>query len=58
MTHKKHRLGVSETTLVKRHLKLDSRDLDAVKAAVSDIDELYGLDSVSFDEKKKASPGL
>ncbi len=52
MAHREHRLGVSETTLVNRHLKLDSSDLDAVKAAVADIDELYGLDSVSFDEKK------
>jgi len=53
MAHREHRLGVSETTLVNRHLKLDSSDLDAVKAAVADIDELYGLDSVSFDEQKK-----
>jgi len=36
MAHREHRLGVSETTLVNRHLKLDSSDLDAVKAAVAD----------------------
>ncbi|MFG6159558.1 hypothetical protein FIU83_10750 [Halomonas sp. THAF5a] len=53
MTHKEHRLGVSEVNLVTRHLKLDSNDLDAVRAAVADIDELYGLDSVSYDDKKR-----
>lgn len=51
--HREHRLGVSETTLVNRHLKLDSSDLIAIQAAVADIDGLYGLDSVSFDHKKR-----
>lgn len=52
MAHREHRLGVSETTLVNRHLKLDSSDLDAVKAAVADIDELYGL--ICFDLSRLA----
>jgi len=51
--HREHRLGVSEVNLVTRHLKFYSSDLNAVHAAVADIDELYGLDSVSFDEKKR-----
>ncbi|MDZ7851563.1 MAG: cation transporter [Halomonas sp.] len=53
MSNQEHRLGVSEINLVKRHLKLDTSDLEAVHAAVTDIDELYGLDSVSFDDKKR-----
>tara|TARA_R110001599_G_C12268060_1_gene661056 strand:+ start:2258 stop:2599 length:342 start_codon:yes stop_codon:yes gene_type:complete len=51
--HREHRLGVSHTTLVHRHLKLDTKDLSAIKASVAEIDELYGMDSVSFDEKKR-----
>ncbi len=51
--HREHRLGVSKVNLVTRHLKLDSNDVDAVRSAVSDIDALYGLDSVSFDDKKR-----
>ncbi|MCA1770691.1 MAG: cation transporter [Halomonas sp.] len=53
MSNQEHRLGVSEVNLVRRHLKLDASDLEAVHAAVADIDELYGLDSVSFDDKKR-----
>lgn len=51
--HREHRLGVSRITLVNRHLKLDCSDFNAVHAAVVDIDELYGIDSVSFDDKKR-----
>lgn len=51
--HREHRLGVSRITLVNRHLKLDFSDFNAVHAAVVDIDELYGIDSVSFDDKKR-----
>jgi hypothetical protein len=49
MSNQEHRLGVSEVNLVRRHLKLDTSDLEAVHAAVADIDEFYGLDSVSYD---------
>ncbi len=51
MKNKEHRLGVSEVTLVVRHLKLEPADINAVAAAVAEIDKIYGLDSVSFDEK-------
>ncbi len=52
MGKKKHRLGVSETDLVKRHLKIDiSEDAD-IDSAITEIDQLYGLDEVSYDEKK------
>ncbi|MDX5377556.1 MAG: cation transporter [Halomonas sp.] len=52
MSNKDHRLGVSEINLVTRHLKLEPNDEVAIRAAVADIDQLYGLDGVSFDEKK------
>jgi Mg-chelatase subunit ChlI len=51
--HREHRLGVSKVNLVTRHLKLDANDVEAVHAAVADIDKLYGLDSVSFDEQRR-----
>ncbi|WP_163577041.1 cation transporter [Halomonas faecis] len=53
MSDREHRLGVSEINLVSRHLKLDSNDKTAIEAAVADIDQLYGLDGVSYDEKKR-----
>ncbi|WP_346796797.1 cation transporter [Halomonas sp. Bachu 37] len=53
MSNKEHRLGVSEINLVTRHLKLDASDLEGVHAAVADIDKLFGLDNVSFDDKKR-----
>ena len=52
MSNKEHRLGVSEINLVTRHLKLEPNDEVSIRAAVADIDQLYGLDSVTFDEKK------
>ncbi|MCE8015991.1 cation transporter [Halomonas sp. MCCC 1A17488] len=52
MSNKEHRLGVSEINLVTRHLKLEPNDEVSIRAAVVDIDQLYGLDGVSFDEKK------
>ncbi len=51
MKNKEHRLGVSEVTLVVRHLKLEPADINAVEEAVAEIDKIYGLDSVSFDDK-------
>ena len=51
MTSKEHRLGVSEVTLVVRHLKLEPDTLGDITAAIAEIDEVYGLDSVSFEEK-------
>ena len=51
MSNNEHRLGVSEVNLVVRHLKLETAENDSVAKAVADIDEIYGLDSVSFDEK-------
>ena len=51
MSDKKHRLGVSEVNLVVRHLKLEPVDQSKLQAAIAEVDQLYGLDAISFDEK-------
>lgn len=52
MTGKKeHRLGVSEVSLVVRHLKLEPADGSRLLDAIAEIDELYGLDDISFDDR-------
>lgn len=48
---KEHRLGVSELNLVVRHLKLEAKGLENIQETIDEIDQLYGLDGVSFDEK-------
>tara|TARA_R110000787_G_scaffold240283_1_gene346559 strand:- start:28 stop:393 length:366 start_codon:yes stop_codon:yes gene_type:complete len=52
MKHKAHRLGVSEVNLVHRHLVL-LRPIDTAKlnAVLAEIDQLYGLDAVTFDQQ-------
>ena len=50
MENKKHRLGVSEVNLVARHLKLTDVDTQRIAPALGEIDEIYGMDKVSFDE--------
>lgn len=49
----KHRLGVSETNLVNRHLKLADVHTSRIALAISEIDEIYGIDEVSFDENSE-----
>lgn len=51
MGKKEHRLGVSEINLVVRHLKLAPVDQNNLQAMVAEVDQLYGLDAISFDEK-------
>ena len=51
MGKKEHRLGVSEINLVVRHLKLEPADQNNLQAVVAEVDQLYGLDAISFDEK-------
>lgn len=50
MNTSEHRLGVSEANLVRRSLKLKPCERDKVDAAVADIDQVFGVDRVSFDE--------
>ncbi|MGM7317319.1 cation transporter [Idiomarina sp. ST10R2A5] len=51
MSDNEHRVGVKEVNLVIRHLKLESTSPADIKAAIVEIDKLFGLDAVSFDEK-------
>lgn len=50
MSEKEHRLGVSEATLVVRHLKLVDMSEEVMTKVVKEIDEIYGLDSVNYDK--------
>ncbi|HSH49810.1 MAG TPA: cation transporter [Halomonas sp.] len=50
---RKHRLGVREVTLVTRKLKLEPSDQQDLQSAIAEIDQLFGLDSVSFDDRKQ-----
>lgn len=53
MKHKEHRLGVTEINLVKRHLALlEPINTELLSAAIGEIDKLFGIDEVSFDENK------
>ena len=51
MPTQEHRLGVSEANLVIRHLKLEPCEANTMRAALVEIDQLFGLDGVSFDER-------
>lgn len=52
MKHKENRLGVSEINRVTRHLVLVTPiNTTQLNAAIAEIDQLYGLDDVTFDEK-------
>lgn len=51
MNQNEHKPGVTEVNLVVRHLKLEPIDTAKANAAIDEIDQLYGLDDVSFDEK-------
>lgn len=53
LPNKEHRLGVSEATLVVRHLKLQPCERAALEAALEEIDQIYGLDCVSYDERSR-----
>ncbi|WP_396586525.1 cation transporter [Bermanella sp. R86510] len=46
-----HRFGVSEVNLVVRHLKIEPADGTSLLDAIAEIDEFYGLDDISFDDK-------
>ena len=49
MSNLDHRVGVKEVNLVVRHLKLDVVDGQDIDTVVSDIDQIMGLDGVSYD---------
>lgn len=49
MGKRQHRLGVCEVNLVARHLKLEQPDEKRLASAIARINDLFGLDCVSFD---------
>lgn len=51
MSKQQHRLGVSEVNLVVRHLKITKYDDNSIRSAMKEINELDGLDDISFDQK-------
>ena len=51
MSKIEHRLGVSEVNLVVRHIKLEPIDSEILQKAIAEIDQIYGMDAVSFDAK-------
>lgn len=51
MSNKEHRLGVSDVNLVVRHLKLEPVEQNQIQALITEINRLYGMDAISFDEK-------
>ncbi|WP_375753442.1 cation transporter [Vibrio sp. HN007] len=54
MGSKKHRVSVNEVNLVSRNLRLSQINTEDQQAMVNEIDHLFGLDEVSFDEKEGA----
>ena len=48
-----HRVGVTEENLVLRHLKLSNTDEAKISAIVRDIDAMFGIDAISFEQAKQ-----
>jgi len=46
-----HRCGVKEENLVVRHLKLEGVTEQNKQGIIEDIDQITGIDSVSFDDE-------
>ncbi|WP_317929510.1 cation transporter [Halioxenophilus sp. WMMB6] len=53
MKKEEHRPGVNEVNLVVRHLKLESSPDAKIAEAMTEVDTLYGLDALSFDERSQ-----
>ncbi|MWJ28127.1 cation transporter [Halomonas sp. ZH2S] len=53
MKHREHRLGVSKNTLVTRNLVIEPNESERIEEAVYDIDQLYGMDEVSYEGKHR-----
>jgi len=53
MTDLDHRVGVRESNLVVRNLRLSNVTHDNIKALIEEIDPLFGLDEVSFNKSKE-----
>lgn len=53
MSQEKHRLGVSKNNLVTRRIKMTQPDEPALHTAMAEIDEMFGLDKIHFDQRKQ-----
>lgn len=49
----KNSVGVSELNLVSRHLKLDYITAENQSVLLTEIDQIHGVDTVSYNEKKQ-----
>ena len=49
-----HRVGVRENSLVVRNLKLSNVTSENIDALIEEIDQMFGLDEVSFNRKEEA----
>lgn len=52
MANTDHRVGVTEINLVRRTLKLDPQTTENVGELILEIDVLFGVDRVSYDEEQ------
>lgn len=50
---REHRLGINANTLVTRKLRLETSDSQKLQQSIVEIDNLYGIDSVSFNNRKR-----
>lgn len=50
MSDLEHRVGVKEANLVVRHLKLQGVTKDNLPLMLTEIDRLFGIDAVSYDD--------
>ncbi len=48
-----HRVGVREANLVVRHLKLEKITEENKALILTEIDQTFGIDNVSFDDKSQ-----
>ena len=53
MSDLKHKPGVKAQYLVTRHIKLEQLDIDCLNQAIDELENLYGVYSISFDYNSK-----
>ncbi len=53
MTDLEHRVGVREVNLVVRHLKLEKITSENKQNILTEINQTFGIDNVSFDDKSQ-----
>jgi len=54
MTDLEHRVGVRENNLVVRNLRLSNVTDENIEALIEEIDQMFGLDDVSFNPRQKS----